>query len=260
MARSAPPHRPVRSKTNPTNHAKPSDSGDPNAASVRLVVVDGGEPDDLALLQRWVAGDRRAGDRLVRRYYLEVTRFFMNAVGDQERRDLTNETFKRLCTAIDRFQRSASFRSFLYGIARNVLNEFLRKRYRQREHEGEFDPQKSTIEDAGQTTPSRLISALVRREGMVQCLRELPVDDKQLLELYYWHGMTAKEVGKVFGIPEETVRTRAFHIRRRLAANIAEREPSIGTINVEQQLESLRRLLGFGPRQIDDGAEDEGEG
>jgi RNA polymerase sigma factor (sigma-70 family) len=238
----------------PDPSPRPSDA-DAKTAHLRLVddtLARVTEPDDDALLELWITGDRNAGNRLVKRYYLEITRYFMTAVGDQERRDLTSETFARLCKAIHRFNRQASVRSFIYGIARNVLNEFLRKRYKQLERVGEFDPDLHTIEDAGQRTPSRLISTLVRREVVVDCLRALPVEAKQMLELYYWHGMTADQVSDIFGIPPATVRTRLHHIKRRLQDKVATREPSLVSLDIEQQLGALGRLMGFGPQRIDE--------
>jgi RNA polymerase sigma factor (sigma-70 family) len=212
-----------------------------------------GQPtEDYVLLERWVAGDRRAGDRLVKRYYMQIARYFMNAVGDNERRELTQETFSQLCTAISQYSGEASFRSYLFGIARNVLYQHLRRQYRRREFETDFDPSAHSVVDAGQTTPSRLISELVRREVLLQCLRELPVEAKQMLELYYWHGLTADELGVTYGIPAATVRTRLFNVRRKLKADIQERDPQLGSVDIEQQLETLRRLLGFGPVKMDE--------
>jgi len=206
--------------------------------------------DSTRLVESWIDGDRRAGDLLVKRHYMEITRFFMTAVGDQERRDLTQETFTRLCSAKTRFDKRSSFRGFLYGIARNVLNESLRKRYRSKDG-GPFDPQQHTIADVGQVTASRLLSELVRREVMVQCLRELPVETKQLMEMFYWHGLTANELSDTYGVPAPTIRTRLFNSKARLQKAVAGREPILGDINVEQQLEVLRKLLGFGPLLMD---------
>lgn len=209
------------------------------------------EISDFDLLQLWVEGDRRSGDRLVHRYYMEITRFFMNAVGDQERPELTQETFSQLCTAAAGFGGNSSFRSYLYGIARNVLNQFLRKRYRRIEVEVEFDPEVHSIEDGSSITPSRLISNLVRREAIVQCLRELPVESKQMLELYYWHGLTADELGAMYGVPASTIRTRLFNVRRKLAEKIKKHQPQLSKVNIDEQLVTLRRLLDFGPTRID---------
>ncbi|EDM79530.1 RNA polymerase sigma factor [Plesiocystis pacifica SIR-1] len=203
---------------------------------------------DIELVELWSKGNREAGNRLVKRYYAEVTRYFMNAVDDDNRRDLTQRTFAELCKSYQRFKGDASFRSYLFGISRNVLNAFLRERYRRREH---FDPMVHTVEDAGQRTPSRAFSSLIRHEALVHCLRALPVEHKQLLELYYWHNLTADELAVVFDVPAPTIRTRVHNLKRRLKSKIAEHEPTLANVNIEQQLESIRRLLGFGPNAMD---------
>lgn len=206
---------------------------------------------DFELLELWVEGDRRAGDRLVKAHYMEIARYFMSAVGDQERLELTQETFARLCSAAGRYEGRASFRSYLFGIARNVLNEFLRNRYRQ----GAFDPEVHSLTEIEQLSISRLVSQLVRNEVAMQCLRELPVELKQLMELYYWHDMTAGELSEMLKVPAATIRTRLHNARKALQKKIAEREPSIAKLDIEEQLEALGRLMGFGPQMID-GAED----
>jgi RNA polymerase sigma factor (sigma-70 family) len=207
---------------------------------------------DFELHARWLNGDKRAGDRLVKHHYKDVSDFFATKVGDEERQDLMQETFKRLCCAAVRFSRTSTFKSFLLGIAKNVFYEFLRERYRRAhgEHD-EFDSERHSLEDFGQLSISRLISALMRHHVVMQCLRALPVETKQMLESYYWHDMTAIELGDIYGIPPATVRTRMMAARERLKQMLECCEPSLGSIDVEQQLTTLQRLLGFGPCQID---------
>jgi hypothetical protein len=52
----------------------------------------GAEPSDLALLEAWRGGDDVAGNRLVRRHFSTISRFFRNKVPDQ-RADLMQRTF-----------------------------------------------------------------------------------------------------------------------------------------------------------------------
>lgn len=212
--------------------------------SIRAVAVD----DDHELLARWVAGDRRAGDALVKRHYKSVTSFFINAVGDQERDNLTQKTFEALCTAAPQFANRSSFRAFLFGIARNVLNGFLRERYKGRDR---YDPEQHTLEDVDQRSVSRVISDLGQHSALVLCLRELPVATKEMLELFYWHDMTSKELGDVLGIPQTTVRVRLFNARAALRRRLAEKRAEANNVDVDTQFNDVRRLLGLGPLQGD---------
>ena len=99
-------------------------------------------PDDVELLVRWREGDRSAGNRLVRKHYKTVAAAFTNAVGDDERQDLVQETFGRLTTAKDGFRGDGGVRAYILAIARNVLLDHLRKRYRGGTG---FDPLTTTI-------------------------------------------------------------------------------------------------------------------
>ncbi len=170
---------------------------------------------DRALLERWRDGDRQAGDRFVTKFYGPVRRFFTNSVHDDQFQDLTNETFKRLVGAKETFKGDSSARTFLFAIARRVLVDHLRKRYRS-EAVG-FDPMTHTVEDIDGATPSRAVAALDDYRRLIDGLRALPVDTKMLLELYYWQGCTAEELAEIFEVAPPTIRTRVFAARKKLA-------------------------------------------
>src|ERR1051325_6527963 len=81
--------------------------------------------DDLALLESWRAGDVRAGQALFRRYFHDVYRFFANKVG-AEADELVQQTFAASVVAAARFRGGSSFRTYLFAIAGNQLDNFLR--------------------------------------------------------------------------------------------------------------------------------------
>lgn len=222
------------------------------------------EPDgdsDSELLERWQAGDRQAGNRLVRRHHPRVAAFFTNAVNDDDRQDLIQETFRRLTIAKDTFRGTASVRTYLYTIARRVLHDHLRQRYRKADA---FDPLTHTVEDVEGVTPSRFVAELQRTRRLLTCLRALPVDTKQLLELYVWHGASARELGKIFGtpadgpegVPEGTIRRRVHDAKKVLMRCLADEHgvPDSDEVQVDavldEQLRELGELLMVGPSGV----------
>src|SRR5688572_27137327 len=74
---------------------------------------------ELGLLAAWRAGDRAAGDTLMRSYYERVLGFFRMRVPDAAD-DLTQRTFLACTEGRERFEPS-SFAGFLFGIARRQL-------------------------------------------------------------------------------------------------------------------------------------------
>ncbi len=198
---------------------------------------------DFELHRKWVEGDKQAGVRLVNRHYRRVSHYFGTSLGDAERLDLTQETFTRLTRVKDRFGGRASFKAFLFGIARNVLNEFLRERYKT----GIFDPLTHTLEDVQAVSASQAISQLAHNQDLFTGLQSLPVETKHMLELYYWQDLTAAEVGEIHGIPEATVRTRIHSAKKQLAKHVEKSGASFTEVEIENQVRKLGQFLGFGP-------------
>jgi RNA polymerase sigma-70 factor, ECF subfamily len=210
-----------------------------------------GSDPDFELLERWRSGDRKAGDALVAKYFGAVRRYFVNAVSDEERKDLTNETFRRLMDAMKRFKGESSVRTFLYKIARNVLADHLRRRYRQSDRG--FDPLTHTVEDVEGVTPSQAVERLHRYRRLVALLRALPVEIKQMMELFYWHGCTANELAEIYEIDPTTVRTRLHAARERIKLGLAagsSHAAGPGEHELEQDLHAVGLLLAQGPGAI----------
>ena len=211
--------------------------------------------EDSELLRRWQGGDRVAGDRLVRRHYEAVSRFFDNAVGDDRRQDLTQRSFEKLASAKDRFRHDCSVRTYLFVLARRVLLDHFRAAYRKSNKE-ELDPLTHTVEDIDGVTASRLVAEAQRSRRLLTCLRALPVDTKQLLELYFWQDCTAEELGRVFAgpdgadpIPSGTIRRRIFDAKAQLRDCLAGSSSDEGpTPRIDDELRALGGLLAQGPR------------
>jgi RNA polymerase sigma-70 factor (ECF subfamily) len=55
-------------------------------------------------------------------------------------------------------------------------------------------------------------SALIRK-----CLTGLSAEHREIIDLVYYHEKSVEEVAQIVGIPENTVKTRMFYARKRLA-------------------------------------------
>ena len=74
--------------------------------------------DDFETLDRWRAGDRAAGNELLRRHFDGLYRFFRNKV-DEGVDDLIQRSFLACVESKDRFRKQASFRTYLFTVARH---------------------------------------------------------------------------------------------------------------------------------------------
>ncbi|MFO0601082.1 MAG: RNA polymerase sigma factor [Myxococcaceae bacterium] len=86
---------------------------------------------DEALMERYVAGSRAAFDTLFRRHAPSLRKFLGRSTRDSATADdLTQGTFINVVRGRHTFRANASFRTWLFAIATNVLREHRRGRTR----------------------------------------------------------------------------------------------------------------------------------
>lgn len=159
--------------------------------------------DDFELLDAWRAGDAEAGNALFQRHFDGVCRFFRNKVSEGVD-DLIQRTFLACVESRDTFRKEASFRTYLFTLARHELYGHFKRSHRQRER---VDPLVTSVHDLG-PSPTAMVAQRKEQRLLLEALRRIPADHQIALELYYWEGMSAASLARVLGIPEGTVRTR----------------------------------------------------
>jgi RNA polymerase sigma factor (sigma-70 family) len=180
--------------------------------------------DDDELLAAWRSGERRAGERLFDRHFKALTRFFRNKVGrgsdpgaGDGMDDLIQQTVLGLLEAKHEFRGEGSFRSFVFGVAYNVLRNHYRRARRDADR---LDFGVTSIFDLAQG-PSEVLMARHEQQLLLQGLRKIPVEHQVLLELYFWEPLTAAELAAVLEVPEGTVRTRIRRAKQLLEAELS---------------------------------------
>lgn len=202
---------------------------------------------DAELLAAWRAGDPRAGSRLFDRHYDRLLRFFKNKVGD-ELYDLIQQTLLACLESHDRLRDDTRFSTFLLGIARNVLLQHYRTRARKH---GKLDFGVSSVADlmlAGGTT---ILARRQRDRVLLDALRQLPIDDQIVVELYYWEELSAGQIAELHEVPEGTIRSRLRRARQQLERVMPRVARSLGVeldedLDFEQWARQTRALLAEG--------------
>jgi RNA polymerase sigma-70 factor (ECF subfamily) len=172
---------------------------------------------DEELLRAWAAGDAAAGRALFERHFEPVLRFFRNKCGgeDGELEDLVQATFAQCLASHASFRGEASFRTYLFTIARNELYAHWRRRQRSR---AELDVTSMSVEDL-RTSPRSKLAAHQDRQLLARALREIPLELQVALELHYWEDLSGPELAAILDIPEGTVRSRLRRGRELLQAD-----------------------------------------
>ncbi len=168
---------------------------------------------DFDLLAAWRDGNAAAGNVLVKRYYGPLLRFF--ELRSRIPEDLTQETLLACAASPDAFRGDASFRSYVFGIARRVLLKNLSADYHA-ERMSSFE----ATPTARRTSLSALFARRQEQQFLLMVLASLPEDSQTLLALHYWESLKSREIAEVMGIPTSTVTSRLSRARQRLADGV----------------------------------------
>jgi RNA polymerase sigma-70 factor, ECF subfamily len=168
---------------------------------------------DEVLIGRIAKGDRLAMQVLFARHHVRVYRFVLRLVGNPTvAEDLISEVFLDVWRQADRFEGRSAVSTWMLAIARFKALSALRKR-----PDEELDEETAeTIEDTADN-PEVALGKKDKSTVLRQCLEKLSPEHKEIIDLVYYHEKSVEEVAEIVGIPENTVKTRMFYARKKLA-------------------------------------------
>jgi len=180
---------------------EPSPSGD--AADPRRDRHGEGDPDLAAV--RAAQRDRAAFDALYRRYVDRVYSYAFYELGDHhDAEDATERTFLAALRAIRSYHdEGATFRAWLFRIARNTIANAHRTRSRRR-----VEPMTAVEHEphALDADPAGLAVRAEEARRVRAALEALPDDRRQVILLRFVDGLSAREAGLVLDRSEGAVR------------------------------------------------------
>lgn len=189
---------------------------------------------DLELLARWGAGDQSAGSELFKRHFDSLYRFFANKLS-AEAEDLVQSTWMACVRYSAKVEKAASFRAYLFAIARNELYRALRDRAPL----GAVDFGTSSIVDLS-PSPVTVAAAAARDRDLLGALRALPVEAQVVLELHYWEDLSATELAQVLDVPAGTAKSRLRRAKQLLVVALRRGKTATDDDGLEQWVRSMR--------------------
>ncbi len=176
--------------------------------------------EELLVLQ-YQGGDREALRALVGRWQPRLVRLAWRLTLKREAaRDIVQDTWLSIVRGLNRLDDPARFRMWAYRIVRNKCADWTRRRAVQREAVVHLcdEAGANARERSSQADPGDEVARL--REA----LSGLAVEQRAILSLYYLDGMCIMEIARVLGVPRGTVKSRLYHARGRLRADLERTE------------------------------------
>ena len=175
------------------------------------------EPDELTLLRRVAARDRKAFEALYALYYRRLFAYLLKLMRRAELvEEVLNDVMFAVWTGAPRFDGRSRPSTWIFGIA---YHKALKALARQRPREGEDgDEGRAAAEPAagGEGEPESLLTRRELAGTLGKALGALSPEQRAVVELTYYCEMSYPEIAEVMGCPVNTVKTRMFHARRRL--------------------------------------------
>jgi RNA polymerase sigma-70 factor (ECF subfamily) len=166
-------------------------------------------------------GDLQAFASIFDAYHVPIYRFVASRVGNpSDAEDLTQLVFVKALEALPRFAaRGVPFGGWLFRLARNTVIDHVRTR---REHSELEAVTERATEDAG---PEAI--AVIRDDlnAVAAALEDLTEDQREVIALRFFAGLSAREAAEAMGRQEGTIRGLQFRaigaLRRSLGIELS---------------------------------------
>lgn len=174
------------------------------------------EVDDATLVERMAEGDETALGGLYDRFagmLLGLARRVLHSTSDAE--EVVQEVFLQVWRQAGRYDRTkSSVSTWLVLITRSRSIDRLRSRKVKDRTIDQVRQEKPKLHTSPEGHGSVLLEQ--RRERLVRELAELPPEQRQVLELAFFAGMTQSEIASATDIPLGTVKTRTLLAMKKL--------------------------------------------
>lgn len=171
--------------------------------------------EDTALIERVVAGDLRAFEKLYRSYFPRLTRFLERMMRRPELvEEVLNDTMLVVARNAHKYNHASKVSTWIFAIAYRKALKALRDVNDPVDFEGSLDD----LLGPDQHEPKDEMLQLQLRRVLGEAVEALSANHRAVIELTYFQGAGYREIADIMGCPIETVKTRMFHARRRLKA------------------------------------------
>jgi RNA polymerase sigma-70 factor (ECF subfamily) len=169
--------------------------------------------EEISLLRRIAAADRKAFETLYQLYYRRLFAYLFKITRRAELvEEALNDVMFAIWTSAARFDGRSRPSTWIFGIAyHKALKALARQGTAVGEEAGRQEEEPATGEG-----PDHLLSRREVATTLGKALGALSPEHRAVVELTYYYELSYGEIAEIVGCPVNTVKTRMFHARRRL--------------------------------------------
>jgi len=168
--------------------------------------------DEYVLLQRIIEGDTSAFEVFYKLYYTKLSRFILRMTYQPESvEELIQETLLVVWEKPEGFNHTCKISTWVFGIAYNKTLKLLSKKAG-RSNDVNVDDLTDIIGDPA-ADPAQYLES---KDWLSCALAILSPDQRAVIELTFYHDLPYQDIAIILNCPENTVKTRMFHARKKL--------------------------------------------
>jgi RNA polymerase sigma-70 factor (ECF subfamily) len=169
---------------------------------------------DREIVEAIIAGDADAFEQLYEQNFRRIYAFAIRKLGDRaEAEDVVQEVFSAVYTCLERFEGKSDLVVWIYGIARNIIHNRLRRRGAMRMVCIDDIPPDLGPIDEGPGPRAEARQALGRVQ---EAIERLPGEQRRILELRHGRSMAIRRIAEVTGRSEDAIKSSLYRARRTL--------------------------------------------
>ena len=192
------------------------------------------DQEDLRLLQCVAQKDRVAFEQLYARQFPQLSRYLFKLLRRPEMvEEVLNDAMFIVWEKAEKFEGRSKVSTWITGIAYLKGIKALDRIKTMPEQRAENLADSEDIEEN-----VNLINRLGLQDWLKTGLNQISPDQRSVVELTYFSGYSYQEIADLMDCPVNTVKTRMFHAKRRLAKLLPVlREQTVNTKEIEQYFE-----------------------
>lgn len=174
---------------------------------------------EVELVKRMQLGDAEAFDRIFERYNHKLLRMAYLISGNYaDSEDIVQEAFVTCYCNCKSLKDCSSFSSWLYRILTRTAWRYAKKRRQE-------EPTEVLYEHGEPESGNLPLEVVLRNEEqslIYAAVNQLEMKQRTVIVLYYFNQLSTKEIGRVMGCMEGTVKSRLYTARKNLEQSIKE--------------------------------------
>jgi len=168
-------------------------------------------PRDDLLIEQLRMGNLEVFEAMYKNYRPKLMSFIRGIVPNEQAVDeVFDDVMMVVWKKIKDFEGRSKLSTWVYGIAyRRALKE-------RSKHKDEITTEEMPEPETNASEAEKPFEAIRVKNRIQTALDRLPQDQGSVVRLAYFEGLSYRDIGMVLDCPEDTVKTRMFHARRKL--------------------------------------------